>query len=224
MRNRIKSVVGKVAKPLAKIYFSKPRSYSFKDLKGKVLPEVFHPQFTISTKFLMQFLETQDLQEQSFLELGCGTGFISVLAAQQGANVLSTDINPEALKNTILNAKLNKVELKTVKSDLFESISIQQFDYIIINPPYYPKEPTSVAEQAWFCGADFEYFQQLFTQLGSYMTEKSKVYMILSEDCDLKTIESIANKNQLYFNVLKEQKKMGEWTTIYQIIREIPFQ
>ncbi len=210
-------MVGKIVKPMAKVYFSKPRNYAFKTIKGKVLPEVFHPQFTISTKVFMQFLEKKHLKERSFLELGCGTGFISVLAAYKGAKVLSTDILPEALKNTALNAELNRVTVETLKSDLFESIPSQHFDYILINPPYYPKKPESVAEQAWFCGADFEYFHQLFSQLGSYMTEKSDVYMILSEDCELQTIESIANKNQLQFSTEKRVKRMGEWTAIYRI-------
>ena len=32
------------------------------------------------------------------LDLGCGTGFIGMLAAKQNAKVLCTDINPNALK------------------------------------------------------------------------------------------------------------------------------
>jgi release factor glutamine methyltransferase len=181
------------------------------------LSDVFHPQFTISTKLLMQFLESHELNNKSFLELGCGTGFISVLAAKNGAKVLATDINSKALENTTLNAQLNHVKLEVLKSDLFDSIPNQVFDYIIINPPYYPRTPKSIAENAWFCGENFEYFEKLFSQLGDYFSVSSKVFMILSEDCQLASIEAIANRNKFEFSQVSKSKKWGEWNTIYHI-------
>ena len=216
MRNVLKPIFSKLAKPVLKWYFSKPRNYFYKDIKGKVLPDVFHPQFTISTKLLMEFLETQELDNKSFLELGCGTGFISVFAAKKGANVLATDINPKALENAKLNADLNNVELKIVYSDLFENVS-QQIDYIIINPPYYPKDPTNAAEKAWFCGENFEYFEKLFLQLGNHVTSASLVFMILSEDCELEKIKSIAKKRGFSFELEQQKTRQGEDNYIFRV-------
>jgi release factor glutamine methyltransferase len=219
MRSFFKIIIGKLIKPLAKSYFSKPRNYSYKNIKGKVLPEVFHPQFTISTKILLQFLNSKDLKNKSVLELGCGTGFVSVLAAQKGANVLATDINPKALENTKLNAQLNKVNLQSLKSDLFDDIQNQRFDYIVINPPYYPKDPTTTAEKAWFCGAEFQYFEKLFQQLPNYFNGSSNVFMILSEDCELDRIQEIAKINGIKFKEVLKKKKGGEWSFIYELER-----
>ena len=45
-----------------------------------------------------------------FLEIDCGTGVLSIIAAKQGAStVTATDINHEAIKNTLKNAKLHDV-------------------------------------------------------------------------------------------------------------------
>jgi hypothetical protein len=44
--------------------------------------------------------------------------------------------------------------------------------------------------------------------------------MILSEDCDIKTISDIAEKNSFRFNELKRKRKWGEWNFLYRIERK----
>jgi len=215
-----KRILSPFLRRFATYYFSKPRPFSYKGLKGIILPGVFYPIFTISTKLLMDFIEDLELERKSFLELGCGTGMISTLAAQRGAQVLASDINPIAIENVRLNATKNKVKLNVILSDLFEGIPNQVFDYIIINPPYYPKNPESKAEEAWFCGANFEYFEKLFTQLGDYFDSTSQVYMILSEDCELDHIANMANEKQLTFEQVFQTIKQGEENYIFRILKD----
>jgi release factor glutamine methyltransferase len=206
-----------VLQRVAKYYFRKPRPFSYKGLKGMVLPDVFYPIFTISTKLLMDFIDDHELKDKRFLELGCGTGIISTLAAKKGALVIASDINPAAIENVELNAGKNGVKVQSILSDLFEGIPQQVFDYIIINPPYYPKDPLNKAEEAWYCGANFEYFEKLFHQLGSYFDETSQVYMILSEDCELEKIKSIAAKKKSHFEKVLQTIKQGEKNSIFRI-------
>ncbi|MEZ5084584.1 MAG: methyltransferase [Bacteroidales bacterium] len=198
-------------------YFSKPRNYRYKKIKAVVLPGVFFPHFTISTKLLLQFLETKELEHHTFLELGCGTGIISVLAAKKGARVVASDINPTAIENAKLNATKNSVEITTYLSDLFAELPRQQFDFIIINPPYYPKTPKIMAEEAWFCGEHFEYFEKLFLTATNYFHDKSEVLMILSEDCELEKIKTMAAKNGLNMIILVKKKKWGEMNYIFRL-------
>lgn len=217
MRRIPAKVVSPVLKFYVKHYFKKPRPYRYKYIKGIVHPGVFFPQFTISTKMLLQFLEEKELKARRFLELGCGTGLVSVMAARRGAEVTASDINPAAIENAKDNAKRNKVEIQTILSDLFTDIPAQIFDTIIINPPYYPKDPKNRAEEAWFCGAAFEYFEKLFPALTQYFNSDSEVFMILSEDCEFERIKAIAAKSKLEFYTILEKKKWGEVSFIYQI-------
>lgn len=75
-----------------------------------------------------------------FLEIGCGTGIFSVLAALDGAEcVVAVDINSDAVANTIENAKLHGVDgrLKVIEGDMFCPLEKgSAFDIIFFNIPF----------------------------------------------------------------------------------------
>lgn len=201
-----------ITNPFFKLWFryyhSKPRYYSYNSLKIKVMPGVFSPKFTFSTRLLLEYLKPLELAGKHFLELGCGSGIIALLAAQKRAIVTASDINSIALAQLKISAKENKLHLNIIASDLFDAIPPFTFDYICINPPYYPKTPQNISEKAWFCGENFEYFQKLFKQLPIYINKHSEVIMILSQDCDIDKIKSIANQNKC---LLKRDKKINSF-------------
>jgi len=62
---------------------------------------------------------------------------------------------------------------------LFDRIETKEFDYIIINPPYFPKNPNKEEEFAWFCGNDFQYFKKLFNQIGNYVNNDYKIKLTI---------------------------------------------
>lgn len=217
MRKFIQRIISPLLKKSSALYLSKPRKYRYKNICVWVEPGVFPPFITISTKLLLQFIEPLPLQNKSFLELGCGSGIISILAAQKEAQVTASDINEIALEALQKNAVANHVSLSIVYSDLFSEFKNRTFDYILINPPYYPKTPKNTAEKAWFCGQNFDYFEQLFHQLPDYLSATNKTYMILSEDCDLNTIGTIAARNNLKMTSIHCERVFGEQNTIFII-------
>ena len=198
-------------------YLSKPRKYKFKGLNLQVYPSVFHPGFFYSTKIFINFLNTINLKGKTVLELGCGSGMISLFLSRKSAVVTATDINKTAVENTKKNAELNRLKLEVIESDLFEKVDGNQFDCIIINPPYYPKKPQNEKEMAWFCGEDHEYFQKLFNQMNEFKLAKTSIYMILCEGCDLDRIKSIGNHFKFGFELVHDIKKDGEWNYIFKI-------
>ena len=217
MRKILKKIASPFLQKASAIYLKKRRKYSFKDITVWVEPTVFPPFITISTKLLLEFIEPLDLKGKTFLELGCGCGIISILAAQKGAFVTATDINQIALNALQENAKENQVNIEIIESDLFQKIQNRTFDFVVINPPYYPRKAMSVAENAWFCGENFEYFESLFSQLPIYLTIENSTYMILSEDCELEKIKAIAFQNGIKFHLKKETKVIGEVNLIYKL-------
>lgn len=200
-----------------KIYSSKERKYSFKELKLVVYPGVFHPGFFISTKFLISQIDKFNLKGKQLLELGAGSGMISVYCAKHGAVVTASDISLSALENIKTNALLNDCSINIIHSDLFDSIPKQQFDYIIINPPYFPKNPVNESEYAWFCGNEFQYFEKLFRQIEEFLYPQTTALMVLSEDCDIKKIIAIANKNNVEMKLIESKKFIGEQNFIFQL-------
>lgn len=212
----------KISHPFLKFglnfYYSKPRDFTYDDITIKIHPDVFPPQLTFSTKILLDFVNGFDLEDKTFLELGCGSGIISLLAAKKKAFTIASDINPTALSYLEKNALKNNLKIQIVNSDLFEEIVDNTFDYIIINPPYYPKKPKKIKEQAWFCGENFEYFENLFSQLSSYLSAQTNCFMILSQDCEIEKIKAIALKNTLAFELVLEKKDLVETNYIFRIV------
>jgi len=78
------------------------------------MPGVFHPGLFFSTKLLIEYISEYDLNDKNILELGAGSGLISVYCAKLKANVTASDINPIAVENINQNAKLNSVNIKVV--------------------------------------------------------------------------------------------------------------
>jgi release factor glutamine methyltransferase len=204
-----KSVIHFLTKPVRfvlKWYLSKSRNFTYQGITVTVWPGVFHPGFFHSTKFLLGFLENQPVHGKQFLELGCGSGLISIFAARKGALVTASDINPKAVENTHINAKQNQVDVLTIHSDLFDELPQKKWDWIVINPPYYPQSPKTEAEYAWYCGQEYQYFEKLFTGLSGILRPEMRVLMVLSEVCDLDRIFSVAHKYQVTFEKIAEKK------------------
>ena len=195
---------------------SKPRHYRYKELDLLVMPGVFHPGIFISTRTMVEHVETLNLAGRSFLELGAGAGLVALVAARNGAVSTASDISEQAVLNLTENAKRTKLALNVVRSDLFNSLP-QRFDVIVINPPYYPYEPKNDAEKAFFAGGDRNYFIRLFPELARRIADGSEVYMVLSDDLDRRPIEAIATASRLGLKELHRKSWLGEAQVVFQI-------
>lgn len=206
MRRLLKKCASVILIPLTEWYLRKERKYTFRGTTVTVMPGVFHPGIFHSTLFILQYLDRQVLAKKSFLELGSGTGLISIMAAKAKAYVTATDLSLRAIENTRKNARLNYVEIQIIHSDLFNSLEKKLFDWIIINPPYYPKNPQNDKDLAWYCGADFEYFQNLFGKLNGFISPKTQVIMVLTKACNLEKLFIIGKQSGFEFHLLAENR------------------
>lgn len=207
-------------KPVLKFYLRFNTVVRFDNLKVKVYKNIFHPSLFFSTKYLYSFLSKINLQSKSFLEIGSGSGVLSLLAYQKGANVTALDIDENAVNNTIENFENNfgiHHKAQILQSDLFEKINPQIFDVILINPPYFFESVQHTSQLAWYCGENGEYFKNLFINLSRYIDKDTLVIMILADNCEIERIKNIASQNNFYFNLLEHKKIKWEINYIYQI-------
>jgi len=213
----IKLFASKFFRPVLKRYLSKERTYCYEGICIKILPGVFHPAFFFSTKFLLNYLSQFDLKGKKVLEPGAGSGLISFVAERQGAEVTASDLSGAAIKGLQFNKEKLRSKITIIKSDLFDHVAVQQFDFIIINPPYFPKNPVTDSQLAWYCGEHFEYFEKLFLQLNPVGKSFCKIIMILSEECDILTIEKIAAARGFILKESMRKKFLWEWNFIFEI-------
>ena len=216
-RKILKQVSYPLLLPISKWYAAKERTAMVDGIALTVQPGVFHPSLFFSTKFLLSWLKQQSLQNLTVLELGAGSGLLAIYAAKQKAVVTASDISTTAYDNIQMNCTKNDVSIQVILSNLFNKISNPCFDIILINPPYYPKNPISENEFAWFCGEDYDYFQALFFQLPNYLKNTSKAIMVLSEDCNIEVIQSLALQNNLSWKLIAQKKFWAEENYLFQI-------
>ncbi|MGL5567779.1 MAG: peptide chain release factor N(5)-glutamine methyltransferase [Cetobacterium sp.] len=142
-KEEIKNLLHKRAKD------KKPLQYLLGEWEFYGLP------FKVDERVLIPRADTEILVEQckfilseienpKVLDIGTGSGAISVTIAKEvpSSTVLGADISIDALEVAVQNRKLNDVErnLKFIKSDVFSNVKEIDYDMIISNPPYIPKE------------------------------------------------------------------------------------
>ena len=100
---------------------------------------VYSPHETSSTRAVMDRFFALGLTERCgrLLEVGCGAGAISLLAAKHGWQVSAGDIDPAAVRATRHNAQLNGLEVNARESDLCAAFVDEKFDVILFNQPFF---------------------------------------------------------------------------------------
>ncbi|MBW6518212.1 MAG: methyltransferase [ANME-2 cluster archaeon] len=171
-------------------------SINYRNKTIQVLPNVYEPaeDSFLLVDALLEIIEGKN----RLLEVGCGSGIVSVFAKDHSPKVLATDINPHAVHC----ARLNGIEV--VRTDLFAGIK-GTFDIVVFNPPYLP---TSEDEHVggWDDlmlngGPDGrETVRRFVADVGAHLNPNGQVLLLISsltgikEVCDLMHGEGISVK------------------------------
>ena len=97
--------------------------------------------------FFMDYLQPETVRNSEFLEIGLGSGILSLFCLVRGAKEgVGLEINPRAKLFTEFNAMMNgldnRLEIRDGNTeDIFAPVAGEQFDLIISNPPFEPTPP-----------------------------------------------------------------------------------
>ncbi|CAM2893965.1 50S ribosomal protein L11 methyltransferase [Helicobacter burdigaliensis] len=88
-----------------------------------------------STYGCLEVLQEIPLQDKKLLDVGCGSGILSIMAAKCGAKVWSCDTDEMAVLSTKDNASKNHIELQEVWEGSLDKITALQgsFDVVVAN-------------------------------------------------------------------------------------------
>ena len=87
-----------------------------------------------TTNLCIEQLQQLQLDNKSVLDIGCGSGILSVASSKLGAKeVFATDIDPLAVEATLDNAELNKISnINAVEGSLLDKVD-KKYDVVIAN-------------------------------------------------------------------------------------------
>ncbi len=121
----------------------------------------------------------------SVLEIGCGTGIVSISLAKRGLKVTAVDKNPKAVEATRFNSINNNVEIEILEGDMFAPVSGRKFGTIVCNPPYLPpsdkeyQDPElDLAVEGGIGGTEFT--EKLLSESVDYLEKDGSMYLIMS--------------------------------------------
>ncbi len=161
--------------------------------------------------------ETNLVRGKRVLEIGTGTGLISLCCLQAGARtVVATDINPQAVANARFNwfqleipKTTENFDVRLVDADNSGAFAViasdEQFDVIISNPPWEDGEVQKVADYA-FIDTHFELLESILSGLDQHLTPNGEAYLAYGCVAAIREIYRRAERHGLQVEKLDERE------------------
>lgn len=180
-----------------------------------VRPTVFNPADFISSKVFISYINTLDLRGKYILDMGSGSGVVSIIAASKGALCVACDINPVSVRCITENALQNNFsgQVTAIESDLFESLGnivTGKFDIIFFNPPYYKGNPANNFERAFKGGPNLEVINSFLDDAKNFLAPSGRLCLLISSDMNLDDMFSRLKTAGYDYKILHTNKKTFE--------------
>ncbi|MCK4929347.1 MAG: methyltransferase [Methanosarcinales archaeon] len=181
-------------------------SITYRDRTVQILPNVYEPA---EDSFLLVDALLENIgDEDSVLEVGCGSGIVSVFAKDRCRKVVAIDINPHAVQC----ARLNGID--AIRTDLFAGIR-GTFDMVVFNPPYLP---TSEDEHVggWDDlmldgGPDGrDTIRRFVAEVGAHLNPDGQVLMLISSLTGIKEVCSLMQGAGMHVEKVAESRHFFE--------------
>ena len=143
-------------------------------------------------------------QSDKVLEIGTGTGIISIIASKKTENVTAIDINKYAVECAQKNAKINQTPIDVRLGDLFGPVEGEKFDLILFNTPYLPTDEDEMVndelEAAWDGGKDGRsVIDRFIKDLSTHLNPRGHVQLVQSSLSNVE--ETIGKLMEMNFEV-----------------------
>jgi SAM-dependent methyltransferase len=129
-----------------------------------------------TSKFLARFAVKR--HSRATLDLGTGSGILSLIASRWSDSIMATDLNHRAVECARFNARLNGIEnIDVVEGDCFEPVKGRSFDLILSNPPFF----ITPQSQYVFCENPMELdglCRRLAKEASGYLAEDGYMQML----------------------------------------------
>lgn len=121
---------------------------------------------------------------QTFLEIGCGTGVVSIVLGKKALSGVGVDINGLAIENSKFNARRHNItNVSFFRSDVFNDVK-GKFDVIVCNPPY-SDHPAADNIEKMFWDSGNEVKRRFFKEAKNFLNADGRIYFGWANFADL---------------------------------------
>jgi release factor glutamine methyltransferase len=172
-----------------------------------VHPGVYSPDFFTDSFWFSNHLPNCINLDSNILEIGTGTGIISIILAKKGARkVVATDIVPSAVENAKVNINIHKLDniIEVREGDVYCPIkNNEKFDYIFWAHPF-NNSPYPISDTLLRTGFDYNYnsLRSYIENAKRHLNQNGKLLIGTGDSADLLTMREIANNSNYYMNLL----------------------
>jgi release factor glutamine methyltransferase len=157
--------------------------------------------------------ENLEIKEgMSVLEIGTGSGLVSMYASLLTDDVTATDINYNALELAEKNFKLNNIDtIKLEFGDMFEPVKDKKFDVILFNTPYLPTDSDDIIDDDLNYAFDGglngrKVIDRFINEVSNHLNDKGIVQMIQSSLSDNDRTLDMFDRNGFVAEIAESEK------------------
>jgi release factor glutamine methyltransferase len=151
------------------------------------------------------------------LEIGCGTGVVSMHCAQNGGIVTCGDINKKAVELTKKNFTRNSLKATVVETDVYSNVE-GVFDTIVFNLPYLPVKDKGDLALSWSGGDDgLGPLPMLLWGAKDHLSPKGRIIIVVSTRMDKIALKSALRWYRV--RVLADKPLFFERISVLQLTR-----
>ena len=146
-----------------------PRKVEVLGKTYEISKDVFNPKYYFTSQFMAGNITVA--KGDVVLDMGTGSGIQAITAGHMASKVIAIDINPEAVKFTRKNVKVNNLEniISVLEGDLFTPLKQQLlFDTILFTPPYMEGLSKTDFEHALY-DCNKQLIRRFFAEAGNYL-------------------------------------------------------
>ncbi|KAG0012553.1 hypothetical protein BGZ80_011664 [Entomortierella chlamydospora] len=185
-------------------------------------PNVYSPKYFPESSWYARNLQ-KIVNGRSFLEVGVGSGIISMHVAKTGSTVYGVDVNPDAVDITRKNFEANSLEADVRLSDLYSSLDPEtRVDFIFWNHPWqYSSAIVSELKSEKTFDEGYSALTRYIAEGHRYLNDGGAIMIGTSCYANLEAVDAIASKYgyQVLTEVQGIEKLEDGTEEVYYILR-----